>query len=260
MSSIQERIRNLQSCSSDDTPRTPSVSARAKQVDANGEKDAATRAPSLTELAQKFGSGGEDGATPRSLQARVAAFDTGSVAGSLDEKVKLLESGAPRGRVRGGGVFEECGRGGNAVGGRYVERVGREEEGGEGVRKARAMFEDAGKAKTCAAEGSARARGVGGKKAVFEGAAGSTPRASAAKAGLEVGEVESVGSKCGELGGGGKEGTCAMSVHDELGEVKRANEELVATLLELTGAFKRLDATKESLQKRVAQLEASMKK
>lgn len=54
-------------------------------------------------------------------------------------------------------------------------------------------------------------------------------------------------------------GKSEESLKEELAQVKKANEQLVSTLLQLTAAFKRLEGTRETLQKKISELEKNSK-
>lgn len=51
--------------------------------------------------------------------------------------------------------------------------------------------------------------------------------------------------------------TSSKSVQEQLAEVRAVNEQLVATLVDLTASFRRLEASRDGLQKRLAELEST---
>lgn len=267
MSSVKDRIRNLQSASTEAAAADgagPSVAARARAVEGNDEASHS----SLSERARAFVKAPTGGP---GLGARVAQFDT-KTEGDVQERMRKLQAGiGGEGRVieARAAAFER------GVAEREVEKEG-------GLGDVRAAFESGNidKKKNDDDVRSAfknverevqkgNAVDVSNVRTAFEtrdksernvatsGKDGVTRQAETFESGKRGGSLDRhVPQTDDKIKAGVEKGSEAQrSVQEELREVKKTNEQLVSTLLELSASFKRLEITRDSLQKRLLELE-----
>lgn len=92
------------------------------------------------------------------------------------------------------------------------------------------------------------------RAAWFEKAQDGDKKEEAARHAPVVGGGKKAATRAEESGKDGQE-TSGKSLVDELREVKATNESLLGTLIELTGAFRRLEKSREEMQERLKRLE-----
>ncbi|CAN8069712.1 unnamed protein product [Agarophyton chilense] len=296
MSSVRDRIRNLQAAKSaaeEDVSAAARVHTRAQEVErALSEGNDAAHAKSLSQLTSRFDRAPDElDAGGRALSSRVAQFDARNGADSVHNRTKRLENEQNTTGLVGRALpFRKEGSVGEAAA-RFAERE--QPAAAEGVLKAKAKFEAAPRA----AEGAGRVATVVGalkednsqtktaqqqknitnRASIFEKAQekppvlakhtpslmsfGSDDSAVAAKEAIDRRAAVFEKHSKDEPVVSAKENkpnaadVKEKSVHDQLREVKRANEQLLSTLLKLTASFKALESTRDDLQQRITELE-----
>ena len=301
MSSVRDRIRNLQQSATTSEP-SQSVAERAKAVESGSEPNVEKQKP-LSQLKKTFDSNvaTESGS---GLGARVARFDS-DTSQTLQERVRRLASGAAdTGSLTArASAFEREGSVVKDVAGQFTQRDANTDDTNSALLKARAMFETGSKQESVEAKVSAlklapeddgnpagqnhntkvsstlsmkekpaspaspspqtATGGVSSRAAMFERSE-SEPHPDARSPDVTQRDPPKSLPSFSPIRKSNTSETRDFStsdvpdeknVKDQLRSLKETNEKLVAMLLELTAAFKRVEHTRDDLQTRLAELE-----